>query len=209
MPHVNIRNNRILAMATILGAAASVLSLFVSVLVGTQTLPIWFIVVMGAVAVITVALMALTILAPDRSTRQYNLSDTSGINSYLFEWISNGGRVAIWTRNMSWADSTRMMPMLREKAKAGDLIICLPKRIDKSDELKTHGAEVVAYGQLDTPSLTFTIVNYGRSGSRVAVGRPSKNKHVIQEFSAEEHIAFDLAYDLVRLEPLTKWLANP
>ena len=50
------------------------------------------------------------------------------------------------------------------------------------DALKIQGAEVIAYGTLDVPATSFTITNYGRGGSRVAVGRPSGKLHVIQEF---------------------------
>ena len=70
-----------------------------------------------------------------------------------------------------------------QKAQEKELIICLPKNIEKSDALKQHGAEVIEYGTLDAPATSFTITNYGRGGSRVAVGRPSGKLHVIQEFS--------------------------
>ena len=199
MWYANMRRNRISELGTTIGSPASVLSLIVAIFLGDADWSIWLIVVIVVVATVTIVLGVATIFWPDPSTRRYDLQDTQRINRYLFQWIGKGGRVAIWTRDMSWADQNEMMPMLRKKAEAGELIICLPHRIEKSDELERHGAEVITYDILDTPSMTFTIANYGRTGSRVAVGRRSGNQHVIQEFSAEEHPAFHLAFDLVRL----------
>lgn len=202
MWHANIRRNRILELGTAVGSLASVLGFMVAILFANADLPIWLIVVIVIVvivATVTIVPGVAMIFWPDHSIRRYDLHDTQKINRYLFQWIDKGGRVAIWTRDMSWVDQSEMMPMLCKKAEDGELIICLPRRIEKSDQLESHGAEVIAYGTLDTPSMTFTIANYGRRGSRVAVGSRSGNKHIIQEFSAEEHPAFHLASDLVRL----------
>ena len=139
-------------------------------------------------------------LKSDKTTRQYPFDDKVRIRKYLFDWIKSGGRVAIWTRDMSWVDDEDMKQMLRGKAQARELILCLPKEIDKSDDLKQHGAEVFAYGTLEAPESRFTIINYGQAGSRVAMGRRRDSLHIIQEFSgADEHPAFYMARDLVRL----------
>ncbi len=199
MWYANFRNHRIPEIATIIASPASVLGLIISLIFSADHWSVWLIVVIVIAATVTIALAGIAWFWPDRATRRYDLSDTVGINNYLFDWISKGGRVVIWTRDMSWVDPDEMMPMLRKKAEDGELIICLPHRIDKSDQLEGHGAEVIAYETLDTPSVTFTIVHYGRAGSRVAVGRRSGDKHIIQEYSAEEHPAFHLAYDLAQL----------
>ena len=199
MSYADFRNNRITELATIVASPASVLGLIVSIFFGVERWTPWLIVAVAFAFTVTIGLILMTIFKADRTTRRYDPTDTRGINKYLFDWISNGGRVVIWTRNMSWADSHEMMPMLRKKAEEKELIICLPHRIEKSDELESYGAEVIAYEILDSPSVTFTIVNFARAGSRVAVGRRSGDKHVIQEYSAEEHPAFHLASDLVQL----------
>ena len=43
---------------------------------------------------------------------------------------------------MSWVDD-EMKQLLRDKAKSGELIICLPKATDNTDSLKQNGAEVI------------------------------------------------------------------
>ena len=100
---------------------------------------------------------------------------------------------------MSWAHDEEINQLLIHKAQRNELIICLPRNIEKSEALREQGAEVIAYGTLDAPATSFTITNYERAGSRVAVGRPSGNLHIIQEFSQGEHPAFHMAEDLVRL----------
>jgi len=99
---------------------------------------------------------------------------------------------------MSWVDD-QMRQLLNTKAENGELIICLPRHIGLTNDLWNRGAEVVAYGRLDSPSSRFTIIDYNRSGSRVAVGRRRGSLHVIEEFSADDHPAFHMALDLVRL----------
>ena len=130
----------------------------------------------------------------------YQVNDTHGISTYLYRWIDSGRRVAICTRDMSWADDKRIMTLLNRKARAHELIICLPEEIDKSDILKQNGAEIYTYGGPDPIASTFTIVNYGRAGSCVAVGRRRGDKHVIQEFSAsDDQPVHDMAVDLIKL----------
>ena len=127
------------------------------------------------------------------------MEDRAGIRDYMFRWIKNGGRVAIWTRDMSWVNDQEMKNMLRGKAEADELIVCLPRETTLSQWLGSAGAEVIAYGSLESPTSSFTIVNYDRNGSRVAVGRPEGSLHIIQEFSVSDAHVFQLANDLVRL----------
>lgn len=132
--------------------------------------------------------------------RTYLVNNQAGINRYLYRRIDSGGRVAIWTRDMSWAEGEKMAELLRRKAQRGELIICLPQPIPKSDELKQIGAEVFAYGTDHATDYRFIIVNYGRAGSRIAVFRHSRSHYVlIREYSADEHPAFQMAHDLVRM----------
>src|SRR3989442_5630503 len=118
----------------------------------------------------------------------------------MHRWIRRGGRVAVWTRDMSWANTEATRQLLLRKAADGELIICLPQDTDLTRELKSSGAEVSTYSALGSePASRFTIVHFGQEGSSVAVGHRKGNYHVIDEFSAEEHPAFYLAPDLVRL----------
>lgn len=133
--------------------------------------------------------------------RIYQESDTDGIRNYMLHWISYGGRVAIWTRDMSWAKDEESKGLLRLKAKNKELIICLPTHTDFSKELEGIGAEIYVYGEelLAEPAARFTIAYYGRDGSKVAIGRANADKHVIEEFSSGAHPAFHLAHELVQI----------
>ena len=133
--------------------------------------------------------------------RVFKQSDPDSIRNYMLHWIAYGGRVAIWTRDMSWAKDDKSKNLLREKAENGELIICLPSHTDFSIELETKGAQVYVYGQelLSDPSARFTIAFYGRDGSKVAIGRAQADKQVVEEFSSGAHPSFQLAYELVQI----------
>jgi hypothetical protein len=68
------------------------------------------------------------------------------------------GRVAIWTRDMSWAQNADTRRLLRDKAVRGELILCLPEENELARELAVAVAEVCAYGanHLDAPASRFT-----------------------------------------------------
>jgi hypothetical protein len=130
----------------------------------------------------------------------YSRSDKAGIIDYMHRWISLGGRVAIWSRDLSWATDDRIRPLLIGKAKAGELIICVPRQTDLTRDLQLAGAEIRAYAPSNMePSSRFTIIDFGKDGSRVAVGRTDGEDHVIEEFAEGGHPAFHLAGDLVEL----------
>ena len=102
---------------------------------------------------------------------------------------------------MSWAQNPETRRLLAEKARRNELILCLPELNELAGELAAAGAEVCAYGarHLESPASRFTIAFFGRSGSRVAVGRAEGDTDVIDEFSAGGHPAFHLAEDLITL----------
>lgn len=131
--------------------------------------------------------------------RVYSLSNTEGIKSYMLHWIENGGRVAVWSRDLSWVDD-EAKSLLKHKAAKGELILCLPEAIELSKELAESKAEVHYYGSTfkEDTNARFTIAFYGRDGSKVAVGRTKADKHVVEEFGSGEHPAYYLAHDLVK-----------
>lgn len=133
--------------------------------------------------------------------RIFKQSDPESIRNYMLHWIAYGGRVAIWTRDMSWVRDEKSKKLLREKAKNRELIICLPAHTEFSKELADSGAQIYVYGEklLSDPSARFTIAFYGRDGSKVAIGRAQADKHVIEEFSSGSHPSFQLAYELVQI----------
>jgi hypothetical protein len=133
--------------------------------------------------------------------RVFKQSDPDSIRNYMLHWIAYGGRVAIWTRDMSWVKDEQSKSLLLEKAKNGELIICLPTHTSFSEQLEKEGAKIYVYGTdlLSDPSARFTIAYYGRDGSKVAIGRARADKHIIEEFDSGSHPAFHLAYELVQI----------
>jgi hypothetical protein len=136
-----------------------------------------------------------------RGRRVFAKGDSRRIREYMHAWIEHGGRVAVWTRDMSWAQNPETRGLLLRKAGQGELILCLPEENALSRELKAAGAQICAYGSrfLESPAARFTISFYGRGGARVAVGHTEGDFHVIEECDASSHPAFYLAEDLVGL----------
>lgn len=202
MWRIKVYRDKIFLFVSTIGSFASVLGVIIPSISSSQDIFGWKLVPIVATVILFLLMVvaAIIVLKSDIPTRRYRFDDKKSIRNYLFNWIKSGGRVVIWTRDMSWVDDEEMTQMLRSKAQAHELILCLPREIEKSDDLKKHGAEVFAYGTLDAPESRFTIVNYGQVGSRVAIGRRRDNLHIIQEFSgADEHPAFHMARDLVML----------
>jgi hypothetical protein len=127
-----------------------------------------------------------------RTTRQ--------IDQYMHNWISQRGRVLIFTRDMSWAASQDITKLLMDKAAKRELEICLPQPIPLTTELAAAGAEIYTYKSFnDSPSSRFTIIRYGKADARIAIGRNVDGLHRIDEYSFGSDPVFSIAYDLVRL----------
>lgn len=187
-------------LVALVASFASMAGLLVAFLPTLKDLPSWAVAVLVVAVVAFIALIVLE-FTDRRGRRVYAKDDTQGIKRYMHSWIEHGGRVAIWTRDMSWAQNPETRGLLTEKARQGELILCLPETNAIARDLSEAGAEVCAYGArlLEAPASRFTIVFFGRDGSRVAVGRAEGDTHVIDEFSAGDHPAFHLAADLVSL----------
>jgi hypothetical protein len=165
-----------------------------------KQLPWWAIALLVSATFFFGMLVVLEFLA-HRGRRVFAKCDTEGIKKYMHAWIEHGGRVAIWSRDLSWAHNDETRGILREKAARGELILCLPEQNELAMELGDAGAEICAYGakRLESPTSRFTIAFFGRDGARVAVGRADGDTHVIDEFNAGRHPAFHLAEDLIAL----------
>ena len=123
------------------------------------------------------------------------------IGEYMLNWISKTGRTVIFTRDMSWAKTIDIKNKLTDKARAKELILCMPLKTEYAAVLENEGAEVYEYSSLDyTPESRFTIVHYGRSDAKLAIGRTAADgKHYITEFENGLHPQFHLAEDLVNI----------
>ena len=141
------------------------------------------------------------------SSKSMIFSNKTEIRNYLFEWIKNGSRVVIFTRDMSWVCDDDMRNMLITKSRNNECTICLPKKINKVEEFENNGATIIEYPSIDyVPLSRFTITNFGKDDAKIAVGKSIKNgKHLIEEFGNGEHPFFQVANDLVKiLEKSTK-----
>jgi hypothetical protein len=126
------------------------------------------------------------------------LKSKKAIRDYMYAWISQSGRVVIFTRDLTWVEDAEMQDMLRIKAKKSELSVCLPKKVALSEELRELGASIYTYPELDlTPTSRFTIINLGSHDARVAIGHRRKGRHYIHEASAGEDPLFAIANDLV------------
>ena len=198
MWRVNAYKERIGFLLSSFGALMSGLGVIVPLLLSSHEITWWIIALIGTFVVLMV-LAATIVLKSETTNRVYRADDKLGIRNYMIRWIRDGGQVVIWTRDMSWADDDHVKQLLCRKARSHEVIICLPRETETTDYLKQNGAEIVTYGAWDSPAASFTIANFNRAGSRVAVGRRKGAMHIIQEFSAGEHSSFDMAHDLVRL----------
>jgi hypothetical protein len=189
-----------LKFLTLTGSFASLAALLIEFLPSGDHLPWWALALLFIAASLFIALVVLEVLSY-RRRHVYAKTDTDGIKKYMHDWIHHGGRVAIWTRDMSWANNTDTRTLMLEKASRGELILCLPESNAFADQLAAAGAEVCPYGSdlLESPSSRFTIIFFGRDGAQLAVGRAQGDTHVIDEFNAGSHPAFYLAEDLITL----------
>ena len=122
------------------------------------------------------------------------------IDRYMYDWISQRGRVLIFTRDMSWATSKEIKQLLMDKASRRELEICLPEPIPLTTELAAAGAEVYTYTSFNnSPYSRFTIIRYGKDDARIAIGRNVDGLHRIEEYSYGSDPVFSIAYDLVRI----------
>jgi len=128
------------------------------------------------------------------------LKNQNEIAKYMYKWISKGGCVAIFTHDMSWAADLKITELLHQKARGGELSICLPRRIPLANELEKEGANISTFEELHyIPQSRFTIINKDRMDAHLAVGRRIGDSHVIEEYSIGQHPVFAIANDLVEV----------
>ena len=187
---------RLLALAA---AIVTLLGLVLPHVPSPDDLP-WWGVALAVISAISFLILVVLEVQSVRARWIFDHRDVRGIRKYMHDWIQHSGRVAIWTRDMSWAQNDDTWSLLEAKAKAGELIICLPESMPFTRRLQELGAEICAYGsEASSPASRFTIVFFGRDGAQVAVGRSQGRAHVIDEFDSGEHPVFYIAEDLVRL----------
>jgi hypothetical protein len=128
------------------------------------------------------------------------LKSKDKVQDYMFQWIDNGGKVCIFSNDLSWVEDNDMIAMLKRKAAKDELQVCVPVLIPIAQQLKEAGATILTYSPLKVvPQSRFTIINFGRMDAQVAVGRRIDGKHVVEEFGAGDHPVFAVASDLIEI----------
>lgn len=205
-PAMSLRNlwmawgDLIRKLVALIASFASMAGLLVVFLPAPSDWP-WWVVVILIVAIGAFTLLMILEIYDRKGLRVFAKTGSEEIKQFMHDWIFNGGRVAIWTRDISWAQNLETRRLLTEKARRKELILCLPEITEFASELEAAGAEVCAYGKdvLESPASRFTIAYFGRDGARVAVGRAEGDTHIIEDFGMGRHPAFHLAVDLVSI----------
>ncbi|MBN1975299.1 MAG: hypothetical protein JW787_16785 [Sedimentisphaerales bacterium] len=128
--------------------------------------------------------------------------DKKKINDYMYNWIVNSGRTAIFSRDMSFAcTNKKIKKLLIKKANSCELIVCVPKETDLTKELKENHAEIYYYSEKENinPHTRFTIANYGQGAKeRVAVAHGLNEFHMIHEYDKNDPVIY-LTKDLINI----------
>ena len=118
---------------------ASIVGLYFSLSPIGETRPAWHWLVLGAVLAAVIGLIYSEMVEFIRSSpKRYRTQ--SKINSYMCRWVSSGGRVVIFSRDMSWARDEPVRSILHNKARRDELTICLERPTALTDELRENGA---------------------------------------------------------------------
>ena len=133
----------------------------------------------------------------DRSTE----SGKQGISEHLIRQLSSSGRVAIFSRDLTWVTrGSSAETMLLKKAQANELTLFVKTETKVTLFLKAQGADVRLYsGKSFNPKSRFTILNYQNSGARVMIGAPCEDSHIIKHYGSDDFEVVDLAMDFVSL----------
>jgi|ERR1700677_601785 len=186
-------------LITSVGALASLVGLVFAVRApGTPWSPLE--ISLFAVAILLGLISIFFAIAKYRSRSVKVLKNKRAIRDYMYHWIKNAGGVAIFSRDLSWIDDNEIENLLESKAKSSDLTLILPKPTELSKRLESAGATALYYPSIEyVIKSRFTVVNTGRSDTRVAIGRTDGTGHRVEEFSAGDNPAFYLADDMLQL----------
>jgi hypothetical protein len=187
----------VVRLLSILGSSASLVGLVFMFNPTGRGFSVIESVLLGAGIALTVIAVALEI-TDYLNHRPKVLKTKKQIRDYMFRWIDSGGKVCIFSNDLSWVDDEEMVLMLTRKAAKDELQICVPTMIPIVESLKEAGAMILTYSALKVvPQSRFTIINSGRMDAQVAVGRRLDGEHVVEEFGAGDHPVFAVASDLV------------
>lgn len=184
---------------TLVCAYGSLLGLYLSVYPASSEHPTWHLV---GLFILACAFAWIIVTEIKQALRESHRVYRPGkqINRYMCRWVSRPGRTAIVSRDLSWGNSEGARSALLAKAKSSDLILYMHHKTELSEELRKAGAEIRYYDGVEfEPKSRFTVIGYGKDGSRVAVGTMRDDKHVVYEFDTGTHPIAALSDDLITL----------
>ncbi|MGZ0018114.1 hypothetical protein [Nitrosomonas sp. wSCUT-2] len=133
--------------------------------------------------------------------KRYESNDPK-IAVFLCEQLKRAGRVAIFSRDISWVTpGSEAEKLLLQKAKSNELVLFVQTTTSIAQKLANEGAEVRTYQKFSgyKPKSRFTVLDYEKTGSRVLIGYSSNGEHLIDEFNDSNKAIVDLVETFVQL----------
>lgn len=143
--------------------------------------------------------------------KRYKPNDPK-ISVYLCEQLKKAGRVAIFSRDISWVTSgSEAEKLLLQKANSKELVLFVQATTSIAQKLANAGAEVSTYQKSSVykPKSRFTVLDYEKTGSRVLIGYSSNGEHLIDEFNDSDKAIVDLVETFVQLAEHTSKRVKP
>lgn len=163
------------------GSAASILGLMFAVREPAGLgLTGWVLGGIGAVAIAASVITAIKSFSAAPREFAKGPQQDAKIRTFMKRWIEAGNKVAILSRDMSWADDDGIGDLLRRKARDQELILAVPKHTPRTIELEKLGAEtIILHAFPEGTKSRFTLINVGHGKESVAVASPGPSAHRI------------------------------
>lgn len=161
-----------------------------------QSIPAWrWLLIVAAILACIVNLYENWLAYRASKARRYRAGRE--IRDYMRDLLERGGRSAIFSRDLTWAEHSDVKDLLMQKAKRDELTLMLPREVPVARELARAGAQLFTYPGLDYELRSrFTLIQLGTTGPCVAVGRPQGQEVFVEEFNERSHPVVTLAEDL-------------
>lgn len=179
-------------------ALASIIGLFFTLKPNFSEFSAWQIVGL-TIAILIFIGAALSDLKDTYRLSKKKYPNKKKINNYMHSMLKTAGACEICSRDASWILEDRIMKLLEDKARRGELTFLVHQKTEELKKLETLGAKVIDYGKLGFDPLTrFTIVNANnKNSSYVAIGQQRPNEsHIIEELDSSNP-TFSIAVDLI------------
>jgi len=141
--------------------------------------------------------------AKNKNIFRYDKNKVKKVNDYLLDWLNQGSKTVIFTRNFSWANEPRIEKVLIEKARNDNLTVCLHaeatrgKTAETIKMLEQLGAEIYIHNIKSR----FIIIDHDTHHSKVNVGRKDDKSNFVNErfYQSENPAAYHVFLELFEL----------